>query len=548
MQEYNSQNRLLLATGLSFLFFIAYSYFYLEPKAKLAQEAQQAQELANKQNKTQTYSNQQSAISKQAPQINQKVNSANTNLPSTLESANDFISTIQTKKHTFYIDNLGRISQVVLKDKVQVDSSGKHIKVLNPNKTRALEIRFSNAIVNAKAFKVDYKTSATNVDATSTQQTITLSQDLGDVKVTKTLTFYPDGHYNVDIQVSDDEVFYVTNGYRADVIADMYADHGALLYNAQNTREVITDGSVDSVKTYNNINIVSAFDRYYASVLYAFDTPLSVTILKEKNSDDPLAFIYAKKQISLQGYIGAKDYKTLKALNPKLTNIIEYGFFTFLAQPMFLLLQLIYSFVGNWGWTIVFTTILIKFMLFPLAYKGMMSMNRLKELAPKIKDIQEKHKDDKQKASMAMMELYKKENVNPMGGCLPILLQIPVFFAIYRVLTNAIELKGSEWILWIDDLAAMDPYFVLPILMGVSMYVQQKIQPNQIQDEMQKKIFQYLPVIFTVFFLWFPAGLTLYWLINNLFTIAQQYYINTIFEKAKQAREAQKTKQKAKNK
>jgi YidC/Oxa1 family membrane protein insertase len=135
-----------------------------------------------------------------------------------------------------------------------------------------------------------------------------------------------------------------------------------------------------------------------------------------------------------------------------------------------------------------------------------------------------------------MMELYKKEGANPMGGCLPILLQIPVFFAIYRVLLNATELQGAEWMLWIQNLAEMDPYFILPILMGVSMYVQQRITPTQIQDEMQKKIFQWLPVIFTFFFLWFPAGLTLYWFVNNLFTIAQQYYVNTKFEKAKLAR------------
>ena len=132
-----------------------------------------------------------------------------------------------------------------------------------------------------------------------------------------------------------------------------------------------------------------------------------------------------------------------------------------------------------------------------------------------------------------MMEFYKREEVNPMGGCLPMLLQIPVFFSIYRVLLNSIELKGSEWILWINDLASMDPYYVLPILMGIRMYLQQLITPNQMQDELQKKLFQFLPVIFTFFFLWFPAGLTLYWFINNLFTIGQQYYVNTLFTKAK---------------
>ena len=213
--------------------------------------------------------------------------------------------------------------------------------------------------------------------------------------------------------------------------------------------------------------------------------------------------------------------------------MIEYGWFTFLAKPMFVFLQYIHDIVGNWGWTIVVLTLIVKLILYPLSYKGMVSMQKLKDLAPKIKEIQEKYKGDPQKSSMHMMELYKKHGANPMGGCLPILLQIPIFFAIYRVLLNAIELKGAEWILWIHDLALMDPYFVLPILMGATMFLQQKITPNTIQDETQRKMFQFLPVIFTFFFLWFPAGLTLYWFINNLFTVGQQYYINKIFEKQK---------------
>lgn len=233
--------------------------------------------------------------------------------------------------------------------------------------------------------------------------------------------------------------------------------------------------------------------------------------------------------------MGPKNYKDLEALNPQLIDVIDYGWFTFIAKPMFVLLQFLQGYIGNWGWTIVVLTILIKLVLYPLSYKGMMSMQKLKDLAPKMKDIQNKYKGDKQKQSMAMMELYKKHGANPMGGCLPLLLQIPVFFAIYRVLINAIELKGAPWILWIHDLAEMDPYFVLPILMGATMYIQQKITPNTMQDEMQKKIFQLLPIVFTFFFLWFPAGLTLYWFVNNLFTIAQQYTINRIFEKKRVA-------------
>jgi YidC/Oxa1 family membrane protein insertase len=167
-------------------------------------------------------------------------------------------------------------------------------------------------------------------------------------------------------------------------------------------------------------------------------------------------------------------------------------------------------------------------------------MNRLKELAPKMKALQEKYKDDKQKLSSNMMSMYKDENVSPFGGCLPIILQIPIFFAFYRVLLNAVELQGASWMLWIDDLSLMDPYYILPVLMTLSMFIQQKLTPTQIQDELQKKMMLFMPLIFGIFFLWFPAGLVLYWIVNNTFTIVHQLYINKLFVNAKEARDQKK--------
>ena len=324
--------------------------------------------------------------------------------------------------------------------------------------------------------------------------------------------------------------FFITNGFRPNVLADMYAVHGFMAKLADGTLETIADGDLDKNQNLNGIKFISNFDRYYASVVYNFDKTLAISLMPDSESNVQ-AFIHGKDNITFSGYAGPKNFKDLAALNKELTDVIDYGFFTFIAKPMFLLLQFLQGYIGNWGWTIVALTILIKLVLYPLSYKGMVSMQKLKDLAPKMKDIQAKYKDDKQKQSMHMMELYKKHGANPMGGCLPLVLQIPVFFAIYRVLLNSIELKGAEWIWWVHDLAEMDPYFVLPILMGATMFLQQKITPNTMQDEMQKKIFQMLPVIFTFFFLWFPAGLTLYWFVNNLFTISQQYYINKVFER-----------------
>ena len=178
---------------------------------------------------------------------------------------------------------------------------------------------------------------------------------------------------------------------------------------------------------------------------------------------------------------------------------------------------------------------MIRLVLYPLTYKGMMSMQKIKEISPQIKEIQAKYKSDPQRMNAAVMDMYKKHKANPLGGCLPMLLQIPVFFAIYRVLLNAVELQGAPWALWITDLSRMDSYYVLPILMGASMYYQQKLTPNNFTDPMQEKVFKFLPIIFTFFFLTFPSGLVLYWFVNNLFSIGQQFIVNAQFKNAKDA-------------
>ena len=198
-------------------------------------------------------------------------------------------------------------------------------------------------------------------------------------------------------------------------------------------------------------------------------------------------------------------------------------------------ITIIIAIIG-WGWAIILLTLIVRIILYPLTYKGMVSMQKLKDLAPKMKEIQQKYKGEPQKLQAHMMDLYKKHGANPMGGCLPLLLQMPVFFAIYRVLYNAIELKGAAWLLWIQDLSVMDPYFVLPILMGITMYLQQHLTPATFNDPIQEKIFKFLPLIFTIFFVTFPSGLVLYWFVNNIFSILQQLIINKAMER-KKARE-----------
>jgi len=525
LSKQDSQKRIFIAMILSFVFFIAYDFLYIQPQQAVYD---QQQAVASKTTTTGVDNK------NQAPQV---ANSTNTNAaPVTkITQVNEIVSRITTNKNIIEIDSFGRIAQVTLLEEQYIDEDGKQIKLFASNQLRPLEVRFSNRALNEEAFKTNVVASSSSLNTKNGVQTLTLTQKMSNNTLVKTMKFYPDGHYDINVNVTNGAEFFVTPGFRPDVMADMYADHGVVLKMNDGTLTIVEDEDLDKTVNFTGVKFASAFDRYYSTILYNFKTSLAISLMPD-NDDSPQVFIHAKDNIDLSGYAGPKNYRDLASLNKELTDAIEYGWFTFIAKPMFLLLQYIHDYVGNWGWTIVLVTILIKLILYPLSYKGMVSMNKLKELSPKIKEIQEKYKNDKQKSGAKMMEFYKKEGVNPMGGCLPIVLQIPVFFSIYRVLLNSIELKGAEWALWITDLAEMDPYFVLPILMGITMYVQQLITPNQMQDELQKKLFQFLPVIFTFFFLWFPAGLTLYWFINNLFTIAQQYYVNTLFAKAKVAR------------
>ena len=209
----------------------------------------------------------------------------------------------------------------------------------------------------------------------------------------------------------------------------------------------------------------------------------------------------------------------------------DYGVLTIIAKPLFWLLNIFYGWFGNWGWAIVLLTVLIKLAFFKLTEAQYRSMARMRKLQPRIMEMRDRFAGDKQKLNQAMMELYKREKINPMGGCLPILVQMPVFIALYWVLMESVELRHAPFILWIEDLSVMDPFFVLPLMMGASMWFMQKLNPPP-PDPMQAKIMQWLPIVFTFFFLWFPAGLVLYWVVNNLLSMAQQYVITKQIESA----------------
>ena len=243
------------------------------------------------------------------------------------------------------------------------------------------------------------------------------------------------------------------------------------------------------------------------------------------------------KQVTLNAtlYAGPKVQSELKEVAVGLNKTVDYGLLWPISKVLFAILDGVHKVVGNWGWSIIILTILVKIALMWFSNKSYYSMAKMRAIAPRLKVLKEEHGDDRMKMSQEMMAIYKEEKVNPMAGCLPILMQMPIFLALYWVLVESVELRHAPWILWIQDLSAMDPWFILPLLMGASMFVQQQLNP-QPADPMQAKVMKFLPIIFTAFMLFFPAGLVLYWTVNNLFSMTQQYIVNRKVEEEQKRR------------
>jgi len=242
----------------------------------------------------------------------------------------------------------------------------------------------------------------------------------------------------------------------------------------------------------------------------------------------------ASASIDAQLWVGPQDQKAMAAVAPGLDLVVDYGFLTIIAKPLFTLMTWLHSILGNWGWTIVALTVLIKLVFYPLAAASYRSMARMKQVAPRLQALKEKYGDDKQKLNAAMMEMYRTEKINPLGGCLPMLVQIPVFIALYWVLLASVEMRGAPWILWVHDLSVRDPYFILPAIMMATMFLQIKLNPTP-PDPVQAKVMMIMPLVFGGMMFMFPAGLVLYWCVNNTLSILQQWYITRKLNKAVEA-------------
>ena len=309
----------------------------------------------------------------------------------------------------------------------------------------------------------------------------------------------------------------------------LYSDNGL---KADKAKDVATA----SKKYDKDIQWAGFADKYFLTAILSDKGSIASVELK-KNSAGFLESIVSSPQIAVNPgqsstvtqrlFVGPKDIDILKAQGNSLVLSLDLGWFTVIAKPLLYSLKFLYSYVGNYGIAIIIITIILKAIFFPLTHKSYKSMKDMQKIQPMMAALKDKYKDDRDTMNKAVMELYREHKVNPMGGCLPMVVQIPVFFALYKALMFSIELRHAPFFFWITDLAAKDPYYVTPVIMGVTMFIQQKMTPSNM-DPIQQKMMLALPVVFTFMFLSFPSGLVLYWLVNNILTIGQQMYINKL--------------------
>ena len=340
--------------------------------------------------------------------------------------------------------------------------------------------------------------------------------------------------YAIDVKEEINGIgnYHVTLGLNFGIFDKENAPHWGPVILKEADRIELTPSKIKEPVTYRgDIKWIAQEDKYFFSAIVPVSKANQFIVLPY-NGDAITAVEFQDGINHYKVFASPKDYDYLKKFNLGLEHIVDFGFFSIIALPLFWFLKLLYSIFGNYGVAIIILTILVRIPFIPIVNRGQKSMQKLSELQPKLLQLKEQYKNDPQRLQKEMMELYRKYKINPMSGCLPILLQIPVFFALYQILQLAIELRQAPFILWIQDLSAKDPYYILPILMGATMLIQQKITPST-ADPTQQKIMLIIPVVFTFIFLTFPSGLVLYWLVNNIFGIAQQFYINQKIKKAK---------------
>jgi len=444
----------------------------------------------------------------------------------------------------------GALKSLKLKDyRKELSSDSELIELVRvqEGQTYPLAVSFSESSIPVPPDLIyDANAAALKVDAQTGEQKIIFSATFPKAtKVEKVFTFFPD-KYTIDFEVRvhnlsgnpiEQNAFLSWSEFLdPNAKTDKENEEGLIAY-VKNSVEQVEVGKIEAKRTLGPDVSWGGFEsKYFITALIPKKPTLTSFQMGRDAGGRISASLEGPKNLIPAGqiglfnyglYLGPKEYEFLKAEGIGLENAINLGsWIKWLAMPLLIFMKFLYKYVHNYGTAIIILTILTKIVFWPLGNKSYKSMKEMQTLQPKIKELQERYKNDKQALNQAVMQLYKSHKVNPLGGCLPVLIQIPVFFGLYRALLYSIELRHAPFVGWIQDLSARDPYYITPIIMGATMFLQQKMSPPMGTDPMQQKIMLLMPVVFTALFLNFPSGLVIYWLFNNILSIGQQYYIN----------------------
>ncbi|MGV2861414.1 membrane protein insertase YidC [Achromobacter sp. AGC39] len=403
-----------------------------------------------------------------------------------------------------------------------------------------------------------FRVTSTERQMTGDNLVVSFEGESGGVKVTKTFTLHK-GRYDIDVRHDLANVgsapvtpsLYLQlerdGNDPADTSSFYHTFTGFAVYSEQDKFQKSTFSDIEKKKA----NYIKQADNGWIAVVQHYFATAWVPPQGKPRTNELLEVqknLYAARSIEAVGeiapgsasrvdshlWVGPQDQKAMAALAPGLELVVDYGWLTIIAKPLFTLMTWLHSLLGNWGWTIVALTVLIKAIFYPLAAASYRSMARMKQVAPRLQALKEKFGDDKQKLNAAMMEMYRTEKINPLGGCLPMVVQIPVFISLYWVLLASVEMRGAPWILWVHDLSIRDPYFILPAIMMATMFLQIKLNPTP-PDPIQAKVMMIMPLVFGGMMFFFPAGLVLYWCVNNTLSIAQQWSITRAMQRKTEA-------------
>ncbi len=477
-------------------------------------------------------------------------------LAPSLDAVKDFASdipareiTIDTSLYTAVFSSSGaRLTSFKLKKyRATADPQSPLVQLINDDSLRYATLATmgtdSFSLPEDSPYEIDLSSDSITLEGGNSQTVQFRSVTPTGLEIVKTFTF-KDTHYSIDLHTTVRNLTQgpLTGGLHLALVKywDDDAERDAYSFAGPAT---LVDGKLEEVKvkklkeetpTYGTEAVwTSIQSKYFLDAVVPLEEALEQIRLSRDNDRivntlrSPFFTLQSGENRQLEYFLffGPKDMEILKAEGHQLDRNIDFGFFEILAKPLLYVLTFFYGYLKNYGLAIILLTIIIKILFWPLTHKSYASMKSMQKLQPEMQKIRERFKSDKERLNKELMELYKKNRVNPMGGCLPMIVQIPVFFALYKVLLGSIALRHAPFALWLTDLSAKDPYYITPVLMGASMFVQQKLTPMS-GDPMQAKIMTYLPIVFTFMFLNFPSGLVIYWLVNNLLTIVQQYYIH----------------------